>query len=188
MVDPPVPERCRVETNVAGASGGMSTALISRPAGALARSGPSPRLAAGSRAEQTRLWCFAHDRTSSFVSLFNGGRHRDRKLGDRDSGPRRSRPRFLPFEAVFRLFRYGGTRYGLTARTADRAVPVELIRFLAVNHAIRTPLIQRITDGLNHGKESSKLNQDCTICRTCRPTLPDAAVLKGRGNGIKWRE
>ena len=101
MVDPPVPERCRVETNVAGASGGMSTALISRPAGALARSGPSPRLAAGSRAEQTRLWCFAHDRTSSFVSLFNGGRHRDRKLGDRDSGPRRSRPRFLPFEAVF---------------------------------------------------------------------------------------
>ena len=40
---------------------------------------------------------------------------------------------------------------------------------------------------MNHGKESSKFNQDCTICRTCRPTLPDAAVLKGRENGIKWR-
>ncbi len=40
---------------------------------------------------------------------------------------------------------------------------------------------------MNHGKESSKFNQDCTICRTCRPTIPDAAVLKGRENGIKWR-
>ena len=39
-----------------------------------------------------------------------------------------------------------------------------------------------------HGarKESSKFNQDCAICCTCRPTIPDAAVLKGRGNGIKW--
>ena len=33
----------------------------------------------------------------------------------------------------------------------------------------------------------SEFNQDCTICCTCRPTIPDAAVLKGRGNGIKWR-
>ena len=38
---------------------------------------------------------------------------------------------------------------------------------------------------MNHGKESSKFNQDCAICRTCRPTIPDAAVLKGRGNGIQ---
>ena len=34
---------------------------------------------------------------------------------------------------------------------------------------------------------TGEFNQDCTICRTCRPTIPDAAVLKGRENGIKWR-
>ena len=33
----------------------------------------------------------------------------------------------------------------------------------------------------------SEFNQDCAICCTCRPTIPDAAVLKGRENGIKWR-
>ena len=51
----------------------------------------------------------------------------------------------------------------------------------------RTTPARRSSGGVNHGKESSKFNQDCTICRTCRPTIPDAAVLKGRGNGIKWR-
>ena len=32
---------------------------------------------------------------------------------------------------------------------------------------------------------SERWNQ---ICCTCRPTIPDAAVLKGRENGIKWRD
>ena len=41
---------------------------------------------------------------------------------------------------------------------------------------------------VNPGKKSSKFNQDCAICCTCRPTIPDAAVLKGRENGIKWRD
>ena len=51
----------------------------------------------------------------------------------------------------------------------------------------RTTPARRSSGGLNPGKKSSKFNQDCAICRTCRPTIPDAAVLKGRGNGIKWR-
>ena len=43
-------------------------------------------------------------------------------------------PRHL--NAGFLLIRYGGTRHRPTARTADRAVPVELGRFLAVNHVV----------------------------------------------------
>ena len=43
---------------------------------------------------------------------------------------------FPPFDAVSPLFQCGGIRYGPAARTADRAVPVELRRFLAVNHII----------------------------------------------------
>ena len=38
-----------------------------------------------------------------------------------------------PFDAIFPLFQYDGMRCGLTARTADRAVPVEFRRCLAVN-------------------------------------------------------
>ena len=41
------------------------------------------------------------------------------------------RPGFPPFDAVFLLFQYGGTIYGPAARTADRAVLVELRLFLA---------------------------------------------------------
>ena len=47
-------------------------------------------------------------------------------------------PRHL--NAGFLLIRYGGTRYDPTARTADRAVRVELGRFLAV---IRSPAKRR---------------------------------------------
>ena len=34
------------------------------------------------------------------------------------------------------------------------------------------------TDDVNHGKKSSKFNQDCTICRTCRWPRSDSSVLK----------
>ena len=43
-----------------------------------------------------------------------------------------------PFDDISPLFQSGRARYGLTARTADRAVPVRLRRFLAVNHVICT--------------------------------------------------
>ena len=52
----------------------------------------------------------------------------------------------------FSLFLRGGIRYDLTARAADRAVPVELIRFLAVIHIIcasparRNPLRKRVDE------------------------------------------
>ena len=58
--------------------------------------------------------------------------------------------------------------------------------------ARRGPCADRLprqsTDGVNHGKESSKFNWDCTICRTCRSTISDSTVLKQRNNGTKWRE
>ena len=47
---------------------------------------------------------------------------------------------------------------------------------------------QRTGGGPNHGKESSKFNQDCTICRTCRSTISDSTVPKQRGNATKWRD
>ena len=66
----------------------------------------------------------------------------------------------------------------------------EAIRALKLSESkVREEIMadQRTGGGPNHGRKSSKFIQDCTICCTCRPTLPDAAVLKGRGNGIKWR-
>ena len=47
-------------------------------------------------------------------------------------------PGVPPFGGVFPLFQYGGVRYRRTASAADRAVLVELRRFLAVNHATGT--------------------------------------------------
>ena len=44
------------------------------------------------------------------------------------------------------------------------------------------------TGDVNHGKYSSKFNQDCTICRTCRWPMADCSVPKWRENGIEWRE
>ena len=42
--------------------------------------------------------------------------------------------------------------------------------------------------GLNHGRESSKVKQDCTICVSCRSTVSDSIQPKQRGNRIGWRE
>ena len=39
-------------------------------------------------------------------------------------------------------------------------------------------LPRRSAGGTNHGKESSKFNQDCTICRTCRWPMADCSVPK----------
>ena len=49
--------------------------------------------------------------------------------------PTRGRPH-TPFVVVFPLFQYCQFRYRLTARSADRAVPVELRRFITMNHVI----------------------------------------------------
>ncbi len=34
--------------------------------------------------------------------------------------------------------------------------------------AVSLLLPRRVLKDVNHGKESHKFNQDCTICRTCR--------------------
>ena len=47
-------------------------------------------------------------------------------------------PQFPLFDPVFPLFEHDRPDHGLTARTADRAVPVELRRFLPVNHIFCT--------------------------------------------------
>ena len=51
---------------------------------------------------------------------------------------RDARQSYPPFDAVFSPFKHGSIRYGRTASAADRAVLVELRRFLAVNHATGT--------------------------------------------------
>ena len=51
---------------------------------------------------------------------------------------RDARQAYPPFDAVFSPFKHGSIRYGRTASAADRAVLVELRRFLAVNHATGT--------------------------------------------------
>ena len=47
---------------------------------------------------------------------------------------------------------------------------------------------QQILGRGNHGKKSSKHNQDCTICRTCRQAMSDSAGLEQRENGPEQRE
>ena len=51
---------------------------------------------------------------------------------------RDARQSYPLFDAVFSPFKHGSIRYGRTASAADRAVLVELRRFLAVNHATGT--------------------------------------------------
>ena len=51
---------------------------------------------------------------------------------------RDARQSYPPFDAVFSPFKHGSIRYGRTASAADRAVLVELRRFLAVIHTICT--------------------------------------------------
>ena len=41
-------------------------------------------------------------------------------------------------------------------------------------------------DGVNPGKKSSKFNQDCTICRSCRWMISGSAVPQKPENRIKW--
>ena len=61
---------------------------------------------------------------------------------------------YRPFAAVFRLIRYGGTRHGRTARTADRAVPIELRRCLAGLHAIlETPVQRAVSRAVRDGMD-----------------------------------
>ena len=50
------------------------------------------------------------------------------------------------------LSQYGGIRCGLTARMADRAVLVELRRFLAVIHATAIPLCRRHHRTVHEGR------------------------------------
>ena len=40
----------------------------------------------------------------------------------------------------------------------------------------------------NRGRKSSKSNQDCTICRSCRETMIGPVVLKGREDRVEQRE
>ena len=39
--------------------------------------------------------------------------------------------------------------------------------------------------GVNPGKKSSKSNQDCTICRSCRETVIEPVVLEWRENRVE---
>ena len=47
---------------------------------------------------------------------------------------------------------------------------------------------KRSTGGANHGKRSSKFNQDCTICRSCRRAMSGPTVLKQQENRVNTRE
>ena len=55
---------------------------------------------------------------------------------------RDARQLYPPFDAIFSPFKHGSIRYGRTASAADRAVLVQLRRFLAVIQALGTPRYQ----------------------------------------------
>ena len=40
---------------------------------------------------------------------------------------------------------------------------------------------------MNHGKESSKFNRDCTICHPCGQPASNSVVPNKRENRLKWR-
>ena len=46
-------------------------------------------------------------------------------------------------------------------------------------------LRRRSTDHANHGKESRKFNQGCTICHSCRYAISDFTVSKQPEHGIR---
>ena len=48
-------------------------------------------------------------------------------------------------------------------------------------------LIRCLQDRVNPGKKSSKFNQDCTICASCRRGRAGPVVLKWQENRVKWR-
>ena len=56
---------------------------------------------------------------------------------------RDARQSYPPFDAIFSPFKHGSIRYGRTASAADRAVLVQLRRFLAVIQALGTPRYQQ---------------------------------------------
>ena len=60
---------------------------------------------------------------------------------------RDARQSYPPFHAVFSPFKHGSIRYGRTASAADRAVLVQLRRFLAGIQALGTPRYQRADEG-----------------------------------------
>ena len=60
---------------------------------------------------------------------------------------RDARQSYPPFDAIFSPFKHGSIRYGRTASAADRAVLVQLRRFLAVIQALGTPRYQRADEG-----------------------------------------
>lgn len=49
-------------------------------------------------------------------------------------------------------------------------------------------LIDRFKRGVDQGKKSSKVIQDCTICASCRKAVSDPSGPKERRNRIEWRE
>ena len=67
------------------------------------------------------------------------------------------RPGFPPFDAVFSLFRYAAISHRPTASAADRAVPVELRRLLAVIHATATPPCGRCPRSTSRRSSSTPL-------------------------------
>ena len=58
---------------------------------------------------------------------------------------------FPPFDPIFPLFRPRRSRHDPTARTADRAVLIELIRLLAVNRVPRREIWEQEVPGSNPG-------------------------------------
>ena len=42
-----------------------------------------------------------------------------------------------------------------------------------------------LTEGMIHGKKSSKFNSECTICRSCREMMIGPVVLKQRENRVE---
>ena len=70
---------------------------------------------------------------------------------------------FPPFGTVIPLFRYGQNGCELTARRADRAVPVELRRFLAVIHATILLLCRRHHRAVHEGRVKVGTNRDGAV-------------------------
>ena len=78
-----------------------------------------------------------------------------------------------------------GLRRAQESRTPAASVPWRLRP--SSRPMSESPLAKRLREAANHGKESSKFNQDCTICRPCRSKTPDCIVRKQRKNRSGWR-
>ena len=81
---------------------------------------------------------------------------------------------------------------------ARRAPVDELVqvRFIAPEHKRGRPQVRAVLSQqpkhfrttVSHGKESSKFNWDCTICRRCQSMTSESIVREQRKNGPRWRE